>query len=59
MECAEITVLKSRDGVYDLFKGKEWVMSTRTPEKILEYIGNLGTIEITYFDMDGTIDNII
>lgn len=56
----ELMLYKARDGVYDLFVDNEWKMSTREPEKIFVYMSKqYENIIFTYFDMEGTIDNII
>lgn len=56
----EIRVIKARDGVYDLFVDSDWVMSTKSPERIFQKLHDLyDTFEFYYIDLYDKINEVV
>ncbi len=56
----EIRVIKARDGVYDMFMDGEWVMSTKSAERIFQKLHDFyDAFEFYYIDLYDKMNEIL
>lgn len=56
----EIRVIKARDGVYDMFMDGEWVMSTKSAEKIFQKLHDFyDSFEFYYTDLYDKMNEVL
>lgn len=56
----EIRVIKARDEVYDMFMDGEWVISTKSAERIFQKLHDFyDAFEFYYTDLYDKIDEVL
>lgn len=56
----KIRVIKARDGVYDMFMDGEWVMSTKSAERIFEELHSFyDSFEFYYTDLYDKMNEVL